>query len=93
MKGNIDSKPVKNIIKKLAKKYNRSEEDIREMVMWQFKILVEKIRETDINNNKWFTLEMPLFGTFKIKNKLKYKILKYGYREDITKDISSGRSK
>ena len=91
MKGNIDSKTVKKIIKKLAAKYNRSEEDVREMIMWQFKFVKDKIRETDIDNKKFFTIVFPEFGTFRLKRKLKYKILNYGTsKSNSTKNTSSG---
>lgn len=94
MESKIDGKIVRKIIKKLAKKYNRSEEDIREMVMWQFQFLRDKIRETDVYNEKFFTIEFPHFGTFQLRKKLKYKILKYGLeKKDATENTSSGRSK
>ena len=86
----IDSPEIKEIIEDIARKHGRSYSDVREMIMWQYKFVVQKIRESDFREDKYFRIIIPYFGTFGIKRKFKYKLNKYGYdNEKVPKEQDS----
>lgn len=92
MRGSINSKRIKNVIKKIAINHGRSEADIREMVMWQFKLLIDNIRDTNEGSRKYYHMSMPGLGIFKLKPRLKFKFKKED-EDKIGKNTSTGRSK
>lgn len=57
----------RQLIKELAKKYNKKEADIREAAMFQFKFAADKMRE-------FGEVRLPYFGVFKPDYKKKRKI-------------------
>lgn len=86
----MNSPTVKRIIKKLADEYGYSQEEIKEMVSYQFKFLRNVIAYASKKKLNYKTFRLRNIGAFYVPaGRIKQQRNFYGTEED----FSSGRSK